>query len=277
MIKISTPLFISLTLTTLLTASTISLFADGENCDNAVVITEGSYTAPNPEYWYDFTAPAPGFYEISTCDPDNSCNTKIYLYDHCVGLVPTELAEGTYGYNDDYCGTQSRVITNLVSGAHIWIRIGDQDTECSGEEIEWTLTYNGEPVGCIDPYACNYSPLAMVDDGSCMYPGNPDCPEGADLYLDPTYFDGEIGTGWGSDFQLGTIDADDWNNECYIDEGSLTGPGIRTIVRFGIKVQNSVNSIIISGSLARIHLSHLIHVMATITTRIMANIYCMIL
>ncbi len=214
-------------------------FLAGDDCTEAVEVSVGSYTAPNPDYWYSFIVPAAGVYVFSTCDPDNTCNTKIYLYDHCVGLIPTELAEGTYGYNDDYCGLQSQVISNLEAGLEIFIRIGDLDSECSGESINWSLTYSGVPEGCPDPYACNYSPLAVVDDGSCMYPGNPDCPSGPDLVLDPTYFDGDIGVGWGNDFQLGTIDADAFNNACYIAEGSLTGPGIRTTISFGVKVDNN--------------------------------------
>lgn len=238
MIKFFTPLFISATLLIFFTASFTSLLADGENCDAAVLITEGSYTAPNPDYWYSFTVPATGFYLISTCDPDNSCNTKIYLYDHCAGLIPTELAEGTYGYNDDFCGIQSQVSASFLMGDEIFIRIGDFDIDCSGQSIDWTLSYVGEPAGCIDPYACNYSPLAMIDDGSCIYPGNPDCPSGPDLVLDEEYFDGEISGGWGTDFQLTTVNADETYNECYLEEGSLTGTGIRTVIKFGMKVRN---------------------------------------
>jgi hypothetical protein len=220
------------------TSQGFPLMLDGDDCYEAVLATEGTFTAPNPDYWYIYEPPVTGTYVFSTCDLGNTCDTRIYLYDHCIGLVPTELAEGTLAFNDDYCGTQSQITAVLVAGEEIFIRIGDLDTECAGESIGWSLTYAGLPSGCIDPYACNYSPLAIVSDGSCIYPGNPDCPSGPDLVLDETYFDGDIGAGWGTDFQLGTINADDWTNACYIDEGSLTGPGMRTIVRFGIKIWN---------------------------------------
>lgn len=212
--------------------------AVGDDCSEALTVTEGTYTAPNPDFWYLFTVPVTGTYLFSTCDLGNTCDTKLYLYDHCVGLVPTELAEGTIAYNDDFCGTQSQITAVLVEGDAIYIRVGDKDTECAGEAITWSVAYAGLPSGCNDPYACNYWPLAEVGDGSCIYPGDPACPSGPDLVLDETYFDGDIGTGWGNDFQLGTINADDWTNACYIDEGSLTGPGMRTIVRFGIKIWN---------------------------------------
>jgi len=211
---------------------------DGDDCDEAVAITEGTYTAPNPDYWYVFDVPVTGSYEFTTCDLGNTCNTRIYIYSYCDGLTPSELAEGTVAFNDDYCGTQSHLLANFEAGDEIFIRIGDADTDCMGSAIYWALNYMGEPAGCMDPYACNYSPLAITSDGSCIYPGNPDCPNGPDLVLDSTYFDGDIGAGWGTDFQLATIDADAGYNACYIEEGSLTGPGMRTIVRFGMKIWN---------------------------------------
>ena len=44
------------------------ILSPGENCDEAVAVIEGSYTAPNPDYWYSFTIPTSGSYIISTCD-----------------------------------------------------------------------------------------------------------------------------------------------------------------------------------------------------------------
>jgi hypothetical protein len=252
MLKIFTPLLISSTLLTHQLAFSASnplefpvspalaapMLLDGEDCDHAVTVTEGTYTAPNPDYWYVFTVGATGTYVLSSCFPDNTCDTRIYLYSYCLGLIPSELAEGTLSYNDDYCGTRSQITTLLTEGDVIYIRIGDAETACAGQEIIWSLTYAGEPEGCTDTYACNWSPIAMIDDGSCIYAGNPDCPSGPDLVLDPTYLDGGFGGGWDADFQLGTINADDWTNECYINEGSLTGYGIRTVVKFGIKIDN---------------------------------------
>lgn len=253
MTKKFTPQIILIAILTLVTFSSNNLFAadlepktvmlpapfsPGDDCTEAVVITEGTYTAPNSDYWYSFTVPVTGSYILSTCDLGNTCNTKIYLYDHCAGLIPTELAEGTLAYNDDFCDEQSQIIAILEEGTEIYIRIGDYEVDCSGTSIDWSITYSGAPAGCLDPYACNYSPLAIISDGSCIYPGHPDCPSGPDLVLDPTYFDGEVGVGWGNDFQIDQIDADEWTNECYIEEGSLTGPGMRTIIKFGIRIWN---------------------------------------
>ncbi|MBP8249639.1 MAG: hypothetical protein KAX72_06020, partial [Chitinophagales bacterium] len=192
MLKIFTPLLISSTLLTHQLAFSASnplefpvspalaapMLLDGEDCDHAVTVTEGTYTAPNPDYWYVFTVGATGTYVLSSCFPDNTCDTRIYLYSYCLGLIPSELAEGTLSYNDDYCGTRSQITTLLTEGDVIYIRIGDAETACAGQEIIWSLTYAGETEGCTDTYACNWSPIAMIDDGSCIYAGNPDCPSG---------------------------------------------------------------------------------------------------
>lgn len=118
-------------------------FSPGDDCTEAVVITEGTYTAPNSDYWYSFTVPVTGSYILSTCDLGNTCNTKIYLYDHCAGLIPTELAEGTLAYNDDFCDEQSQIIAILEEGTEIYIRIGDYEVDCSGTSIDWSITYSG--------------------------------------------------------------------------------------------------------------------------------------
>ena len=57
------------------------------------------------------------------------------------------------------------------------------------EEIDWTIFNSdgtivltgGAPYndcfldGCMDIEACNYNINATIDDGSCIYEGNPDC------------------------------------------------------------------------------------------------------
>ena len=48
-----------------------------------------------------------GQYDINTCE--SNCNTVIYVYDYCTGLVPSDYNDGTIYYNDDLCGVQSQV------------------------------------------------------------------------------------------------------------------------------------------------------------------------
>ena len=145
----------------------------------------------------------------------------------------SEYAEGTVYYNDDACGEQAEITGILLEGETYYIRVGDLGSSCEGTSINWSLTYAGPPSGCTDPYACNYSPLATVDDGTCIYPGSPDCPAGPDLVLDSTYFDGY--PSFTSDFR--------WNH--MIQTGMtvllkklVTGTGIRYVLKFGVKIKN---------------------------------------
>ncbi|HPE96709.1 MAG: lysyl oxidase family protein [Chitinophagales bacterium] len=206
----------------------------GTACSSSIEVTEGTYTAPAPNSWYEFTPAEYGTYIISTCDLDNTCNTQLWVYDHCDGLVLSEYAEGTVYYNDDACGEQAEITGILLEGETYYIRVGDLGSSCEGTSINWSLTYAGPPSGCTDPYACNYSPLATVDDGTCIYPGSPDCPAGPDLVLDSTYFDGY--PSFTSDFSLESYDSD-WD-DCAFEEACVTGTGIRYVLKFGVKIKN---------------------------------------
>lgn len=206
----------------------------GTACGSSIEVTEGTFTAPAPNSWYAFTPDEYGTYIISTCDLDNSCNTQLWVYDHCEGLELSEYAEGTVYYNDDACGEQAQITGIFLAGETYYIRVGDLGESCEGEEIHWSLSYEGPPSGCTDPYACNYSPLAVLDDGTCIYPGDPDCPEGPDLILDSTYFDG-LPT-FSADFSLDVYDAD-WD-DCAFTEACVTGTGIRYVLKFGVKISN---------------------------------------
>jgi uncharacterized surface protein with fasciclin (FAS1) repeats/subtilisin-like proprotein convertase family protein len=46
----------------------------------------------------------------------------------------------------------------------------------------WSITFEQAVVGCTDPEACNFDPLAAANDGSCVYPG---CTNDAACNFDP--------------------------------------------------------------------------------------------
>ncbi|RPG60826.1 MAG: hypothetical protein CBD51_000155 [Flavobacteriales bacterium TMED191] len=150
----------------------------GYDCNTAIDIDLGSYQTGNNDYWYIFTADLNGQYDINTCE--SNCNTVIYIYDYCTGLVVSDYNDGTVYYNDDLCGLQSQVFPLMEEGDSYYIRIkGD----C--ENIDWELNYIGPVQGCTDNTACNFNPIAESDDGSCIYPGDPDCVNGPDLLVMP--------------------------------------------------------------------------------------------
>ena len=200
----------------------------GYDCNTAIEVGLGSYTTESDDYWYVFTAEVNGQYDINTCESD--CNTIVYVYDYCTGLVPSDYNDGTIYYNDDLCGLQSQIYPLMSAGDTYYIRIkGD----C--ESIDWELDYIGPISGCTDETACNYNPIAENDDNSCIYPGDPDCINGPDLLVMP----------FESSMYLQIYENEDG---CAIEEGCLTGYGTRSIIRFSTHIKNVGNQDYFIGS-----------------------------
>lgn len=131
-------------------------------------------------------------------------------------------------FNDDACeGNQAEVTAVFHAGQTFYLRLGDQGSACTGRLFEWSIVFNGEVVGCTDPLSCNYDPLATVDDGSCLYGPNPNCPSGPDLIITPGVL--------ASSVYPALVSASDG---CYISEGCLQGYGLREVVRFTTHIQN---------------------------------------
>ncbi len=198
----------------------------GADCFSAINIDQGTHTAPERNTWYTYTPDSSGMYFISTCG-NNTCDTKLWVYDHCQNLLVTNSNEGTIYYDDNSggCGLQARVNALMEAGETYIIRVGDVNESCSGE-INWSLTYNGPVVGCMDETACNFNPVATVD-GVCYYEGDPLCPDGRP---DLVVLENTIKTS----VYLSTINA----ANCQVVEGCLTGYGMRDIIRFTTHIKN---------------------------------------
>lgn len=201
--------------------------APGETCEEATTVGVGQYTATYDNTWYSFTPDTVGTYLISTCGLSD-CDTKIWIYDTCDGLEIAEDNEGTIYYNDDEndCAPQAVVEAVFSPDETYLIRIGDNLDACP-DSIIWEITYLGPVVGCTDPTACNYDPLATVSDSSCLEQGDPNCPDAPDLTIRQDVLENSI--------FLTTINASD---PCLIEEGCIHGYGQRDIVRFTTHIDN---------------------------------------
>ncbi len=200
----------------------------GSSCQSAMVIDTGSYVADLDTSWYLFIPDTTGRYRISTCNV-NTCNTRLWVYDRCIANLG-ENNEGTIFFDDvsGGCAPQAEINGMLRKGKTYYIRVGDTGNDCGNNSIMWNLTYLGPISGCTDPNSCNFNPLAAIDDGSCIPQGSDDCPEGPDLVLDENKFVTSI--------YLSTINTTD---ACLVDEGCLTGYGLRDIIRFDTKIENN--------------------------------------
>ncbi len=198
----------------------------GTSCSQAVDIGEGIYQAQQRDSWYRFTPDSIGTYTISTCD-QNACDTRIWVYDRCESFVPGGL-EGFIFFDDNAgnCGFQAVVNAFLNAGESYLIRVSDVDGDCDNV-INFSITYQGPVIGCMDPNSCNFNPLATVDDGSCRPQGDPLCPNGPDLAVR-------------QDILFSSIEVDSiyTEDECWIEEGCLKGTGMRDIIRFTTRFDN---------------------------------------
>ncbi|MFN8285522.1 MAG: lysyl oxidase family protein [Chitinophagales bacterium] len=204
----------------------------GFDCTNPLIAVKDTMTAPGPETWYVFTADSTGTYDIKTCNLGNTCDTKLYVYDHCSGLSINEGVQGTTYYDDDGCGSnfQSLITAALQAGSTYYIRVGDYLTYCAGHTINWEIRFHGPIAGCMDSTSCNYNPLATISDGSCVYAPSPLCPA-PDLAVDQNELE--------TSMYVDNINAGAVN--CYVGEGCLAGYGNRRIIRFSTHIRNIGN------------------------------------
>jgi hypothetical protein len=200
----------------------------GYDCSSAIEASTDTFTTFYDNSWYRFIPDSTGRYLISTCNLANSCSTKIWVYDYCNNLQPSEGNAATLAYAVGGCGQQALLSMILEKNFTYYIRIGDDMDNCNPDPVKWALSFSGPIVGCMDPASCNFNPLATVQDSSsCLY--NPDtaCPEQPDLVV----LSDLLRTSFKFDSLVN-------NDACYIQEGCLKGMGKRYIIRFSTRIEN---------------------------------------
>ncbi len=201
----------------------------GTSCNDPIVITPGSFTAPERNTWYSFTPPVNGQYKVSTCGLA-ACDTRIWIYDYCNMANFDDSNEATLTYNDDFCGVQSEVTPIMEGGQTYYIRIGDSGNSCGTSSISFILEYLGPIVGCMDVLACNYSPIASAA-GPCYYNGSPNCENlGPDLEVSLNDL-----------FNSLSVQTLNGTDACLVNEGCIQGLGSRQILRFTTTIWNIGN------------------------------------
>ncbi len=203
----------------------------GTSCADPFIAMEGTQTdnANMGNTWYIFTPSQTGMFELNTCDGNITCgNTTIWIYDYCNGLIWDDTNEGAIFYSDEDCeGALSSMSAALVAGETYYVRIKYDNDGCANMDIPWTITYSGAITGCTDPTACNYNPLATESDGSCIFPGDPDCPGGPDLIV--------VHGALVSSMYVAYLEN---NDACLIQEGCVAGYGQREVIRFTTHIKN---------------------------------------
>ncbi len=213
---------------TYLSGETISFGCPlGTSCESAIPIDTGAWTTTNGnQIWYQFVPVDTGTYQINTCDSANACGSKIWVYSKCQGVVISNDPTGADFYADGGCSNGALASLILAGGQDYFIRIRYEPANCDTTPLHFTLSYTGPVVGCMDPTACNYEPLATVS-ADCIYPGDPACPKAPDLVTREDVFR--------SSLSLTTIDNPD---ACAVEEGCIRGLGIRHILNFTTYIEN---------------------------------------
>ena len=204
--------------------------APGSTCNDAVDLNMPSESGDvigqeGSSFWYTFTPEANGMYDFNSCG--TGCDTKLYVYDYCTMGNFDNSNIGTIYYDDNQggCGEEASQTMLMDVGVTYWIRWYSVDG-CDGD-WNWVHTFVGPPVGCTDPEACNYNPLAEIDSGECIYQGDPAC-NGPDLMVVTSAIE--------SSLQTDIMEVSD--SDCYVEEGCLNGFGTRELVRFTTHIKN---------------------------------------
>jgi len=212
----------------------------GETCGLAIQLNlpdNKIYAPDTKEFWFKFTPAEDGHYRINTCDNRVTtvgvADTELWYYDNCNRDVHTNGAEGSLSFSADEAECAPGSGFNFIpldGGTEYFIRHKPkQDWLNIPKNDSLKVKVQKLPVrnGCTDATACNYDPFAQIDNGTCDFENG--CLP--DLSLDAVELRESI-----------VVDTVFSNDQCFIEEGCLTGPGPREVIRFSTKIDNVGNA-----------------------------------
>jgi Lysyl oxidase/Secretion system C-terminal sorting domain len=201
----------------------------GQYCGAPLPIELGNNTSRLLQSWYSFTPAENGTYTIDACN--TNCATKIWVYDNCTPSTVVDSTNlGTIAYSNTGCaaGPGAKLSLHMGGGRAYFIRVGYARAACSSDSLVFSLNYNGPVVGCTDPNACNYEPLATVSDtAACVYPGDPDCNNLPDLLVHQQTISSTL-----------RLDTENNSDACLVNEGCIRGYGTRNLIKFSTRIDN---------------------------------------
>jgi len=172
----------------------------------------------NGQYWYVFTPAADGTCTLST-EGASDYDTKIHVYTGTCGNLSC-----VTGDDDSGTGLLSLTSFDMVGGTPYLLRVGGFNNGAGN--FQFNISCDLVTDGCTSPEACNYSPTAINDDGSCCFGlcrrlvvgGGSFVEEVAWQLFDPTPYNELICTTPGCGFQFVMNDAfgDGWNGNTFV-------------------------------------------------------------
>jgi hypothetical protein len=202
--------------------------APGSKCADAIPIDTGSWVTPDfSRTWYSFIPADTGVYTINACDTLNTCKTRLWVYSTCANIFISNDLTGALFYAADSCNGGVNTSLYLAGGREYIFRIEPDLNSCpEPEPIHFELSFNGPIIGCTDPAACNYNPLATIP-STCLPQGDPDCPSAPDLVTDENLFRNSL-----------ILNVTDNTQPCDVKERCLRGLGNRFVLEFNTKIKN---------------------------------------
>lgn len=107
-------------------------------------------------------------------DCEGNCIQDVDEDGICDGCEPFDL-ESPDIWEDCFCSFDEYVVEYWTVEEETCTLIFDCDCECINDEDGDGIC--DDIIGCMDGLACNFDPLAVEDDGSCLYVGDP-CDDG---------------------------------------------------------------------------------------------------